>query len=683
MALFVVHRYRGDEDNDLEDHSQVLLRQLKERVRARQQQKQQQDDHMPAESGPDNEMPDLDLEKEAKQKSKKRKQTEESPFIEGQRKRKKKLSTEGGEGVEEKNDDLSPRRNKTSGKESKTPQGRTDGGEGSEIKLASQLEHDGSAGEKEDGSEAGANEIHGEKEEMLKSPPDPKETPPPPNTIVLGDWVWKAAQKKKVEPLLPRWLAEPKLVQRRIKENVVPLQDVPVIHPKLRKKLQANGIESLFPVQAEVIPAILESGFLAGRGGYQPSDICVSAPTGSGKTLAFVIPVVQALLDRVVCRVRALAVLPTKELAQQVTKVFNIYTDGTGLKVVQLTGQKSFAKEQESLAEETLMGFRSLADIVVATPGRLVDHLQQSPQFSLKELRFLIIDEADRMIDNMHQDWLRQVVAAAHSAVEEGSSTPQLFRRAEQGPLTAARAGCPHVPLQKLLFSATLTRNPEKLQPLGLYRPRLFTPISSEEKATETTKKYALPEGLSQYYVPCNLRWKPLFLLHFLLRLKFSRVLCFTNSRDTSHRLFLLLRAFGGVNVAEFSSRLNPRQRKLTLKEFEQGKIQLLISTDATARGIDIGGVKCVISYDAPQFIRTYIHRVGRTARAGKAGLAFTMVLKQQERKFLKMLREAGLPELEQQLVKNTSLQPLLPQYEEALADLQKIMKEERAEKRS
>ncbi|XP_034955088.1 ATP-dependent RNA helicase DDX51 isoform X2 [Zootoca vivipara] len=578
MALFVVPRYLGDKDNDLEDHSQVLLRQLQERIRARQQQKQQQqqDDHMPAESGPDNEMPDLDLEKKAKQESRKRKQTEESPLIGGHRKRKKKLCTEGGEGMEEKDGDPSLRRSKTSGEESKTPQGRTDGGEGSEIKLDSHLENDSSAGERKDGLESRANESHGEEEETLKSPEDPKETPPPPNTIVIGDWGLKAAQKKKkVEPLLPRWLAEPKLVQRRIKENVVPLQDVPVIHPKLRKKLQANGIESLFPVQAEVIPAILESGFLAGRGGYQPSDICVSAPTGSGKTLAFVIPVVQALLDRVVCRVRALAVLPTKELAQQVNKVFNIYTDGTGLKVVQLTGQKSFAKEQESLAEETLTGFRSLADIVVATPGRLVDHLQQSPQFSLKELRFLIIDEADRMIDNMHQDWLRQVVAAAHSAVEEGFGTPQLFRRAEQGPLTAARAGCPHVPLQKLLFSATLTRNPEKLQPLGLYRPRLFTPISLEEKATETTKKYALPEGLSQYYVPCSLRWKPLFLLHFLLRLKFSRVLCFTNSRDTSHRLFLLLRAFGGVNVAEFSSRLNPRQRKLTLKEFEQGKIQL------------------------------------------------------------------------------------------------------------
>ncbi|XP_061459073.1 ATP-dependent RNA helicase DDX51 [Rhineura floridana] len=694
MALFLVHRYLGEEDNNLEDRSQVLLRRLQEQARVRQQQKQQQDDPISVElSGrPENEIFGLDVEKESKQEMKKREQREESPVGgEHRRKRKKKLCTTGGESMDEEDGGLSPRRSKMNEEESKTLQGRTDGGDGSEIKLASHLENDGAAGEREAGSEA-AN-VHkspdGE-EQMLKLPLDPKSLPPPPDTIVLGGWSRKAVQK--VHPLLPQWLAEPKLVQRCIRENLVPLQDVPVIHPKLMKKLQANGIESLFPVQAEVIPAILESGsngFLAGRGGYQPSDICVSAPTGSGKTLAFVIPVVQALLDRVVCRVRALAVLPTKELAQQVSKVFNIYTDGTGLKVVQLTGQKSFAKEQASLAEETLTGVRSLADIVVATPGRLVDHLQQSPLFSLRELRFLIIDEADRMIDSMHQDWLWQVVAAACRA-EEGSSAPQLFQRAKQGLITAARACCPHLPLQKLLFSATLTQNPEKLQPLGLYQPRLFMPVSLEKPAGAAEalqdgakKKYALPEGLSHYYVPCSLRWKPLFLLHFLLRLKFSRVLCFTNSKDTSHRLFLLLRAFGGVAVAEFSSRLSPSKRKQTLKEFEQGKIQLLISTDATARGIDIGGVKCVISYDAPQFIRTYIHRVGRTARAGKAGLAFTMLLKQQERKFQKMLKEAGLPELERQLVKSESIQPLLQQYEEALAELQKMIKEEQAEKRS
>ncbi|XP_048370646.1 ATP-dependent RNA helicase DDX51 isoform X2 [Sphaerodactylus townsendi] len=512
---------------------------------------------------------------------------------------------------------------------------------------------------------------------------------PSSHMIVLGTSDQKAVQK--VQPFLPQWLAQPKLVQKRIKDNLVPLQNIPEIHPKLRKKLQANAIESLFPVQAEVIPAILEStsgGFLTSRHGYQPSDICVSAPTGSGKTLAFVIPVVQALLERVVCQVRVLAVLPTKELAQQVSKVFNIYTDGTGLRVVQLTGQKSFVKEQESLVEKTLTGFRSLADIVVATPGRLVDHLQQSPQFSLRELRFLIIDEADRMIDSMNQDWLSQVVKAVYGP-DEGTGPGRLFRRAPQEPITAARAFFPQIPLQKLLFSATLSRDPEKLQQLGLYKPRLFTSVYAKaqpdgtEMQQEMEKKYTLPEGLSQYYVPCNLRSKPLLLLHFLLRMKFSRVLCFTNSKETSHRLFLLIRAFGGVKVAEFSSRLSPGERKRALKEFEQGKIQLLISTDATARGIDIGGVKYVISYDAPQFIRTYVHRVGRTARAGKAGLAFTMLLKVQERKFLKMLKEGGLPELEQQLVKSENLKPLLQQYEEALAELRNVVKEEQAMKRS
>ncbi|KAH0625679.1 hypothetical protein JD844_015274 [Phrynosoma platyrhinos] len=100
-----------------------------------------------------------------------------------------------------------------------------------------------------------------------------------------------------------------------------------------------------------------------------------------------------------------------------------------------------------------------------------------------------------------------------------------------------------------------------------------------------------------------------------------------------------------------------------------------LISTDATARGIDVAGVKCVISYDAPQFIRTYVHRVGRTARAGRAGLAFTLLLKQQESKFLRMLREAGLPPLERQLVRSGQIRTLLPGYEEALAALQETVK--------
>ncbi|XP_010215723.1 PREDICTED: ATP-dependent RNA helicase DDX51 [Tinamus guttatus] len=497
---------------------------------------------------------------------------------------------------------------------------------------------------------------------------------------------------KQVHPFLPQWLAQPKLVQKRIKENLVPIRDVPGIHPKLLKKLQMNGIESFFPVQAEVIPAILQSasnGYLMGQGGYRPKDICVSAPTGSGKTLSFVIPVVQALLDRVVCQVRALAVLPTKELAQQVSKVFNIYTDGTGLKVVSLAGQKSFAKEQEMLVQKKVTGYCSLADIIVATPGRLADHISQTPGFSLTQLRFLIIDEADRMIDDMHQNWLNQVVKAAFQA-DDNSGSNRLFHRTLPGPLTAASSSHPQIPLQKLLFSATLTQDPEKLQQLGLFQPRLFTSVYSEKKLgdgaeaeQDADEKYTLPEGLSQCYVPCDLNSKPLILLHFMLKMKFSRVLCFTNSKEASHRLFLLIRAFGGVTVAEFSSRLPPNERHRTMKEFEQGKIQLLISTDATARGIDIKGVNCVINYDTPQFIRTYIHRVGRTARAGKTGLAFSMVLRIQERRFLRMLKDAGITDIKQHLVKGKLLKPLVQQYEEALSKLEKTVKGERAQRRA
>jgi len=171
------------------------------------------------------------------------------------------------------------------------------------------------------------------------------------------------------------------------------------------------------------------------------------------------------------------------------------------------------------------------------------------------------------------------------------------------------------MPLQKLLFSATLTQNPEKLQQLGLYQPRLFStgltykgPRDTDEDG-DSGGKYTFPAGLSHHYVPCSLRTKPLAILHLILEKNFSRVLCFTNSRENSHRLFLLVQAFGGVSAAEFSSRCGPGQRKAVLKQFEQGKVQLLISTDATARGIDVRGVQLVVNYDAPQYLRTYVHR--------------------------------------------------------------------------
>ncbi|XP_023576430.1 ATP-dependent RNA helicase DDX51, partial [Octodon degus] len=501
---------------------------------------------------------------------------------------------------------------------------------------------------------------------------------------VLGGLARRRAPK--VQPFLPVWLANPSCVKKNVTEDLVPIEDIPEVHPDLQRQLKAHGISAYFPVQAAVIPALLESaadGFLVGRGGYQPSDLCVSAPTGSGKTLAFVIPVVQALLHRVVCHVRALIVLPTKELAQQVSKVFNIYTDATPLRVALVTGQKPLAKEQESLVQKTADGYRCLADIVVATPGRLVDHIDQTQGFSLQQLRFLVVDEADRMIDSMHQSWLPRVMAAA--VPSSGPAAPcALLQRWRPAAMTAASTSCPQMPLQKLLFSATLTQNPEKLQRLGLYQPRLFStqlPHRDPGDAKDPEGKYAFPAGLMHRYVPCSLSAKPLAVIHLVLGMHLSRALCFTNSRENAHRLFLLVQAFGGVSVAEFSSCYGPGHRRKILKQFEQGKIQLLISTDATARGIDVPGVELVINYDAPQYLRTYVHRVGRTARAGKTGQAFTLLLKVQERRFLRMLAEAGAPELARHEVPSKLLQPLVPRYEEALSQLERTVKEEYRQK--
>ncbi|XP_071619044.1 ATP-dependent RNA helicase DDX51 isoform X1 [Heliangelus exortis] len=696
MALFCIQRYGGEEQQEegaeAEERARVLLERLRQQAKARQLRKQQEE----GEGLPSSE--------HQAGEGKRKRESEEQSCAQGQKKPKKKQQSrspsEESSDTEQAADGSSPskkkNRRKSQGQEKRTEEdseedikeNRSNLNKSSKRKRRD-VETEGAEPQPKENTERAEDESRKEELTLTASEEEPK--PPPSSFMVLGDYDIKPVQK--VQPFLPQWLAQPKLLQKRIKDNLIPIGDVPGIHPRLLKKLQMNGIESFFPVQAEVIPAILQSashGYLVGQGGHRPRDICVSAPTGSGKTLSFVIPIVQVLLDRVVCQVRALVVLPTKELAQQVSKVFNIYTDGTGLKVVLITGQKSFAKEQEMLVQKRVTGYSSLADIVVATPGRLKDHISQTPGFSLAQLRFLIVDEADRMIDDMHQNCLNQIVKAAFQTENE-SGSKMLFQRTRPGPLTAASSCYPQIPLQKLLFSATLTQDPEKLQQLDLFQPRLFTSVYSEKKTLgdgteteqDTNKKYTLPEGLSQCYVPCDLNSKPLLLLHFMLTKKFTRVLCFTNSREASHRLFLLVKAFGGVTVAEFSSRLPPNERQRTMKEFEQGKIQLLISTDATARGIDVRGVNYVINYDAPQFIRTYIHRVGRTARAGKVGVAFSLVLRIQERRFLRMLKDAGIQDIKKQPVKGNSLKPLVQQYEEALCKLEKTVKNERAQKRA
>ncbi|XP_078409958.1 ATP-dependent RNA helicase DDX51 isoform X1 [Cetorhinus maximus] len=718
MALFCINRYLGDDEptNSLhnESRSQTLLKKLHQEAKVRQQ-------HLGIKlDGEERSNQRINENEGVQGRKRKRGVKEEATRPEKSRKKAKRLLSESRVVKErgrnsdcqvlkpEKSDagfstnqlfNMKVKRNgakvKRKCKQKDRGTNDTETADKTSDNGASPLDTSGEQNETEE--EEGNGELEKKKKE-LKEQDDQGEnqTPTAPKSSLT---ILEGFQKKKIQKVqrvLPQWLAKPMLINKDIKQNLKAIEDVPGIHQKLLQKLRANGIHSFFPVQTEVIPTLLEStnhGLILGRGGYRPRDICVSAPTGSGKTLAFVIPVVQALMDRVVCRIRALVVLPTKELAQQVCKIFSSYVEGMGLKVVIVAGQKPFAVEQTSLVEHTVTGYRSLADIVVATPGRLVDHISKTEGFNLQHLRYLIIDEADRMLDSMHQDWLNHVVKAVYQ-VDECPAPSMLFQRIEPGTCTAASHSRLQMPLQKLLFSATLTQDSEKLQQLGLHQPQLFTSnyirLEREPHVTQSEhrepvdtieNKYTLPEGLTEFYVPCQLNKKALIILYFVLRMKFSRILCFTNSREASHRLYLLLHAFGGIQVAEFSSRLSPNERQKTLKEFEQGKLQILISTDASARGIDVKCVTCVVNYDAPQFIRTYIHRVGRTARAGKAGLAFTLLLKVQEQQFLQMLRDAGSKELKKQLVRQEYLNPLIQRYEGALQELQQVLKDEKKRK--
>ncbi|XP_076845180.1 ATP-dependent RNA helicase DDX51 [Brachyhypopomus gauderio] len=666
MALFLINRYLGEEEEDApssESRSQALLAKLQKQAKSKEQQTLAANVNARDTSASQQDL--VSNKRKLKQQEKEKKPCKKSrkEGVEGQDDAKdcvpveRAAKTTNGQAMKKKK---KKDKKETITKEEEQHTGNDPSEESHEAVEKTEGNRSVGQGQTADAQSDKSNKVSG------KGSSDT-------SFHILGGFEMKKTEK--VQRVLPKWLAEPDAIQRDIRTNLVPLCDMTCISPMLQKQLEANGIQHLFPVQAEVIPAILESvnsGLLIGPGGYRPRDICVSAPTGSGKTLAFVIPVIQALLKRVVCEIRALAVLPTKELAQQVYRVFCSYTERTNLKVVMVAGQRSLASEQAALSETRGGVCCSLADIVVATPGRLVDHINNNDSFSLQHLRFLIIDEADRMIDSMDQAWLNQVTRAVYKR-GCGSKT-SIFRRVEPGPITVASLSPPQMPLQKLLFSATLTQNPEKLQQLGLHQPRLFS-------STHTQEKLNFPQGLTEYCVLCTLNKKPLLILHFLLRLKFSPVLCFTNSRETAHRLFLLVKLYGGVEVAEFSSRLSNSERQKNLKGFEQGKIPLLISTDAAARGIDIKGVKCVINYDAPQFIRTYVHRVGRTARAGKTGVAFTFVLGVQKEKFEKMVRDAGSPGLQKHSVNPESLKGMESRYEQVLEELGKVIREENAQK--
>ncbi|CAG0920159.1 unnamed protein product [Notodromas monacha] len=234
-------------------------------------------------------------------------------------------------------------------------------------------------------------------------------------------------------------------------------------------------------------------------------------------------------------------------------------------------------------------------------------------------MRYLVIDEADRVMDSVDKSWMYQVELALRG--NNGGGDP-VWDTLTIANLEKHRELRPSFP-QKLLFSATLSQNPTKLEEMGLFYPRLFTSVGADQGFIG---KYSIPAELKEYSLECNLEFKPLVVYALVTRYSWSRVICFVGERESGRRLCQLLTKLGNVRAGELSSLLPKKSRSAMVKCFADGELDVLVTSDVMARGIDVLDVKYVICYDFSPHAKTYVHRVGRTARAGQSGTALSLL---------------------------------------------------------
>lgn len=396
------------------------------------------------------------------------------------------------------------------------------------------------------------------------------------------------------------------------------------LHPDLRRALIAEDFHTFFPVQSCVVPFLLKSvteGWVDPLSKYA-CDVAVAAPTGQGKTLCYLIPMLHAVWNLTTNQTRGIVCVPTRDLAHQVAAVARRFSAHLPrFRVALLTGASDFQAEKKQL--------HSKPDLVVCTPGRLVDHIMDEDRaLDLSRLRWFVADEADRLLSEDYQRWLQALQLITHRGLPPTPQATLAWPLGQRSPLP---------PLRKWLFSATVTKNPQKLSALQLELPFFF--LASK------TGAHAVPETLTHEYICCG-GPKVLQLLRFSRSKK--RVLVFCAAVETAHRLARLMEIYYACDsenekpvVREFSSVLQQWERERMLKQFVAGKIHCLVCSDVAARGIDLPEVEAVVNYDVPKHLRTYVHRVGRTARAGKSGLCMTLVFQKEMFHFKKMIRKS------------------------------------------
>ena len=335
--------------------------------------------------------------------------------------------------------------------------------------------------------------------------------------------------------------------------------------PSLIEACQKLGYKRPTEIQAQSIPITLSN-----------RDVIALAQTGSGKTAAFVLPILQALLEHPQPSF-ACVLSPTRELAIQISEQFEALGAGIGVKCVVVVGGVDMMAQAIALSKHP--------HIIVGTPGRLVDHLENTKGFSMRQLKFLVLDEADRLLN-----------------MDFGEDIDKLLRVIPRERRT-------------LLFSATMTNKVQKLQ-----RACLNDPVR-----IEVSSKYSTVDTLIQTYCFLPTKHKDTVLTYLLNEFTGNTVIVFVNSCKNAQRLAVMLRILGFPAIPIHGQLTQPK-RLGALNKFKAGERSILLATDVASRGLDIPTVDIVINFDLPMHSKDYIHRVGRTARAGRAGKAVTMV---------------------------------------------------------